>query len=824
MRTFASIPKPLLAVLATLFATATILYSALWIKYQFWRPPVQLGFDNDHLQAEHCDLVTKIYKGSPAEKAGLREGDRILKADGRELQNEYSISEIWARHKPGDAVELTIKRPSVPAPLVLRGVFRAFESPTGEAGLAEHVGRDVTGTFPIAFLVVGLTVLFLRLEDSNAWLLALTFAGSIAVAGFPGGFQGLGPYLRRFAMADRAVFNGFNPSLIYFFFAVFPARSWLDRRAPWLKWLGLALGLTMVLPGLDVGAYQLPAVVERLLGRRTANLIQLSYGYGFIVLGLLSLVGNSLGAPTPEARRKIRVILWGTLVGLVPVVLAFAAQDFLGFHISLGLGAVLVVVLYLFPLSFAYAVVKHRVLEIPVLIRRSARYLLVQRGFLFLHILVSVGAAVAFAWGLSRAQLMAPVGLTGGVIFGSVLAFGGLRIHSATSQRIDRAFFRHAYDARRILEDLVERTRTVTNRTDLAALLQHQLSEALQPVSFAVYLEMSDGQLSAAAGHVPPELQTIITSEPLLAELARHGRAWDVSSSDSGPQHSLLSPLGPDCLVPILGRDGRLAGLIVLGPRLSEEPYSREDKQLLAAVASQAGVGLESISLGEKIAERLEAERRAAQELEFAREVQTRLFPQKLPRLETLEYTGGCVPARQVGGDYYDFLELRPGRVALVLADIAGKGISGALLMANLQANLRSQYAMALDDLPRLLKSVNQLFYENTGESSYATLFFADYDDANRRLRYVNCGHLPPLLVRAGESAKDHDDRPGEVSLNGSRASGNRLRGEMQHVAGGGASSTHVHGDGALSALGMFGRGGPTCPRRYPAALHRRRH
>ena len=95
------------------------------------------------------------------------------------------------------------------------------------------------------------------------------------------------------------------------------------------------------------------------------------------------------------------------------------------------------------------------------------------------------------------------------------------------------------------------------------------------------------------------------------------------------------------------------------------------------------------------------------------------------------------------------FLELGPGRLALVLADIAGKGISGALLMANLQANLRSQYAVALDDLPRLLKSVNQLFYENSGDSSYATLFFADYDDSSRRLRYVNCGHLPPLLLRA---------------------------------------------------------------------------
>jgi serine phosphatase RsbU (regulator of sigma subunit) len=156
---------------------------------------------------------------------------------------------------------------------------------------------------------------------------------------------------------------------------------------------------------------------------------------------------------------------------------------------------------------------------------------------------------------------------------------------------------------------------------------------------------------------------------------------------------------------------------------------------------------MESIHLGEEIAERIETERHAAQEMEFARQVQARLFPQKLPPLRTLEYAGGCAPAREVGGDYYDFLELRPGRLALVLADIAGKGVSGALLMANLQANLRSQYALALDDICQLLSSVNRLFYENTGDSSYATLFFADYDDSTRRLRYVNCGHLPPLLL-----------------------------------------------------------------------------
>jgi serine phosphatase RsbU (regulator of sigma subunit) len=155
------------------------------------------------------------------------------------------------------------------------------------------------------------------------------------------------------------------------------------------------------------------------------------------------------------------------------------------------------------------------------------------------------------------------------------------------------------------------------------------------------------------------------------------------------------------------------------------------------------------------MAERMEADRRVTREMEIAREVQARLFPQKLPGMKTLEYIGRCIPARAVGGDYYDFVELCRGRLALVLADIAGKGVSGALLMANLQASLRSQCATGIDDLRQALASVNRSFCENTGDASYATLFFADYDDASRRLRYANCGHLPPLLLGAGRSPKD---------------------------------------------------------------------
>jgi serine phosphatase RsbU (regulator of sigma subunit)/catechol 2,3-dioxygenase-like lactoylglutathione lyase family enzyme len=153
-------------------------------------------------------------------------------------------------------------------------------------------------------------------------------------------------------------------------------------------------------------------------------------------------------------------------------------------------------------------------------------------------------------------------------------------------------------------------------------------------------------------------------------------------------------------------------------------------------------------------AEKLEAERRVAQELEIARQVQARLFPQIQPELRTVEYAGVCLQARQVGGDYFDFLNLGPQRLGLIIGDVSGKGIAAALLMANLQASLRSQSACAFDQPEALLRLVNQVFYDNTDDNAFASLFFAEYDDATRRMSYANCGHLSGLLLRRDGSVE----------------------------------------------------------------------
>jgi phosphoserine phosphatase RsbU/P len=785
-RSWSALPRPFLATVAVILAVAAAVYGSLWMyAVRYPGPLVELGFNVAHDPSYDPRTrslpVDDVAAGSPAAQAGLRPGDRIIGVNGRLLTGEIGFDESYVRGRPGDPVTLTVERPSEPQPLTLHGVFREKRGVghVGE-GLVKSSALQAIGSFPVPFLLVGFAVLFLRLEEPTAWLLALLFCAFIGAPDLvvP---SGVSPALWDYALAFRAISCGMLGPLFYLFFAEFPRRSPLDRRFPWLKWAGLAFGALVVLPGLRTGLPSFPRPLAELTGIGTADRLLSGIVYGLFGLGILALAQNSFKPEVPsEARRKSKVILWGTVAGVLPIVLERVAVDFIGYHPSFWLDTLLVLIVALYPLSFAYAVVKHRVMEIPALLRRSARYVLVQRGFVVMLFIVAVAAMALFTRVFSRffgSESNAGMMVSGGL--GIALVWISAPVLKRGTERIDRAFFRSTYDTRVILQELAEKTRSVTDRHQLVRLLEDHIDGALHPKSLACYLDAGDGNLVAeiettssnkqatalalprpkfpfrlGAQFVLRGVDSIPATQPLLVDLARGGKAWDVPPAvldEAGDS----TQLAPECLVPILGRNSSLIGLLVLGQRRSEEPYSSEDKNLLDSVASQAGIALENIRLAEKMAERIEADRRAEREMEIAREVQLRLFPQKLPSMKTLEYLGGCIPARAVGGDYYDFLPLRGDRVALVLADVSGKGVSGALMMANLQANLRSQCAMGVYDLRQVLDSVNRSFRENTDDASYVTLFFADYEDSTRKLRYANCGHLPPLLLAAAEKPGD---------------------------------------------------------------------
>jgi sigma-B regulation protein RsbU (phosphoserine phosphatase) len=147
---------------------------------------------------------------------------------------------------------------------------------------------------------------------------------------------------------------------------------------------------------------------------------------------------------------------------------------------------------------------------------------------------------------------------------------------------------------------------------------------------------------------------------------------------------------------------------------------------------------------------------RLNREIEIAREVQERLFPQQLPVIAGIDYSGACRPALGVAGDYYDFLKLPNGDLGVAIGDVSGKGIAAALLMASLQASLRSQALTGTTDLAQLMCNVNRLVYDATPPNRYATFFYGQYEQATRTFRYVNAGHNPPIVLRRTNSGTIH--------------------------------------------------------------------
>jgi phosphoserine phosphatase RsbU/P len=744
--------RPLLLLLALLLAAGNLLYAALWTYYVRHPSQARVGIDIDYAAEEGALVVNGVSPGSPAQRAGLRAGDHIVAVNGRRISGPYLDAAM--RGAPGDVVRLTVERPPADTRAEISTTLVAAP-PTTALSAARWLATELITLYALPFIGVGLAVLFSRLEDRNAWLLALLFT-SFAVGGPFLMIEGqVHPLLRGPALAWKVLFNGLAGALFYYFFAVFPTPSPLDRRVPWLKNVLLggsaAVAVPLALWALVAGG---SAPLLRLVEATAPVSIAVVAGVSWsaVGLGVASLLSNARSG-APDVRRKTKVIVWGTVAGVMPSVLGTMVAAALGkqmYEMPFWFWAPSVLALFLLPAAFAYAVVVYRALDIPVLLKRSARYVLVKQGFAAFTLTGGLAATLLLAAVSTRVlsprfPLAVPAGLLVGAAFGALLVSAGMRVERRVASRIDRAFFRGAYDVRQILQDLADQARAATDATSLAALLEAQLAEALHPRSMAIYLEAPDGSLLLERGDAPADLRVLPPVLPLLADLARRGQPWELPP---GVSLGSLEALHPECLTPVLGRSGRLVGLIVLDERLSEETYSREDRRLLSSVAAQAGIAMESIRLAERMAERLEAERRASYEMDIAQEIQRRLFPQTSPAMATLEYAGGCKQARAVGGDYFDFLEREPGRLGLVLADVSGKGISAALLMASLQAILRSQHA-AIRDPADLLRAVNRVFYPSAAPNRFATVFFAEYEDATRRLRYVNCGHNAPAVLRA---------------------------------------------------------------------------
>jgi sigma-B regulation protein RsbU (phosphoserine phosphatase) len=242
---------------------------------------------------------------------------------------------------------------------------------------------------------------------------------------------------------------------------------------------------------------------------------------------------------------------------------------------------------------------------------------------------------------------------------------------------------------------------------------------------------------------------------PFLVPIAAAGCALE-SLRDTSPVPELPAGALRDRLlrtrmsvVVPLAVGGRVQGLLAIGERASGAPFSEEDCDFARTLGRQALAALENVRLLRVQVEKQRQDR----EMQIAREIQQSLFPSGRPRVAGFDLAAESQSCYQVGGDYYDFIPLSGGRLALAVADVSGKGSPASILMASVHASLR---ALAGSAPPAVLAGrLNRFLYESTQPNKYVTFFYAELDPSARRLDYVNCGHVPPFrLGRRGREQR----------------------------------------------------------------------
>src|ERR687893_2608457 len=244
-----------------------------------------------------------------------------------------------------------------------------------------------------------------------------------------------------------------------------------------------------------------------------------------------------------------------------------------------------------------------------------------------------------------------------------------------------------------------------------------------------------------------PELD-IAPNDPILAYLASVSGVVEVEKLDlDSPALEQMREAGVKLLVPLVSQ-GELIGLLNLGPRLSQQEYSADDRKLLSDLATQTAPAVRVAQLVRQQQQEAKERERIEQELKVARLIQQTLLPKALPELPGYEVAAYYQPAREVGGDFYDFLALEDGRLGLVVGDVTDKGVPAALVMATTRTMLRAS-AQRLDSPGEVLKRVNDVIVPDIPPNMFITCLYAILDEESGHLIYANAGHDLPYRRKA---------------------------------------------------------------------------
>ncbi|HYE74164.1 MAG TPA: GAF domain-containing SpoIIE family protein phosphatase, partial [Blastocatellia bacterium] len=627
------------------------------------------------------------------------------------------------------------------------------------------------------FLITGVTVLLLKPDSRQAWLLAMmlgTFIGTMTDF-YPYSF--LGRLVETIVSLAKISALWFFPIFLLFFLN-FPERSPILHRWPrlesWIYWslyvLVLPYWLANRLPSFLRSQYVTMPGMNWWLNLGGKYNLPVVFLTGYLALGFLFMI-ISYRSANVDSRKRMRVAMIGSSAGFLALfILVLDNLDLFkripGWPVVVRwVQTIIFYTLPLIPLSFTYAIIRHKVIPISLIIRRGVRYLLVSRGsFVIEIIIVSLVFWMAmdrfFIWFRpSSGRVVSTISAIVAVLVWQSFRWFHLRYLAPI---IDRSFFRESYDAQQILTELAESVRTTTNVRELLELIAERIQKALHSENVSIFLREPNSstlKCEVSADYLPLNKQSVIkpcevnltSGSPMIKRLAEMAQPISLNGDEgvmNGADARLWRELKTELLLPMTSKD-ELIGVISLGQRAGDLPYSSDDERMLMNVAVQTALAIENTRLIEQTIEQerkrkeLEAENeQRAKELEEARKLQLSMLPKKLPVLPQFEIAAYMKTASEVGGDYYDFHLDSESVLTIAVGDATGHGLKAGTLVSS----VKSLFVSLADhpNIPYILQKMSRVLKEMRLRGLFMAMTMAKLKGNQLT---ISLAGMPPVLI-----------------------------------------------------------------------------
>ena len=710
--------------------------------------------------------VRDVVVGSPAARAGIKAGECIEGIGNRIVRTNSDASAELRRHKIGENVEYLVRNAPCPArpgaPLAGESRKVRLQLSSERLGGKTYLYAVVVG---FLFFLIGLFV-FIRVPRERSarifFLLCVLFLIFFVCRLRPASYWWIDVFVQNTGTVSLFLL----PAVFLHFFLVFPRPKRLHFASP-DEWTGdpparWKVGLQDFLstsPSLLYLIYTIPPMVflydvfrqvrgEKVTVLSGAPLLSWILLGVYLVLGLVALAHSAFTLEDARERRQAFHVFVGTILGTVPFVLffivlpsAFGIDEYAFYGI---------IPMILIPLTFAYAIVRFQMLNVRVIVRRTFLYAATTAVLLGLYALVIALANLVF----STSKLSASPLFNFGFFLVGISLFEVLR--RKLQAPLDKLFFREKFDYQAALLEMSE---AITGELDLGRIadyLMASIAATMRLEKASIWLRDREGWLERR-GRRDDRLSATAAMRRVLRQEGKPSDLREISlhfaDAESEEFRERLIGEGFRLLVPLVYRE-RLMGILALKEKHSGERFDRDDLALLSTLANQAALAIETALLHDEMTRQAELKR----DLEIARDIQTSLLPRSLPDMPGFSFFGGSIPARVVGGDFYDFIPFEDRRLGVVIGDVSGKSVPASLLMVASKEIVYSR-ALTTSDPGQLFQEANRRIYA-IKRRMFVSLGFFLLDADAMSLRYAIGGQPLPILIRPGDGGPRFLDPP----------------------------------------------------------------